>query len=149
MHSRLARLRQELQQYQQPDRPRSARYPAALRQEIGRLAQDAHASGTSFAAFARSLGVTPTLVLRARLPRDERSSVLRCPRCGGGRRIAGVYSGGPRLRDVLARLGLGDHSSRPPPEPGEWPIPRRPPSPDPGPRPSSAHPGARGLDGPG
>ena len=74
MHSRLAKLRHELQRYQQPDRPRSARYPAALRQEIGRLAQDAHASGTSFTAFARSLGVTPTLVLRARPPRDERSA---------------------------------------------------------------------------
>jgi hypothetical protein len=66
MRSRLAKLRQELQQYQRPDHPRSARYPAALRQELGRLARHAHASGTSFTAFARSLGVTPTLVLRAR-----------------------------------------------------------------------------------
>jgi transposase-like protein len=72
MHARLAKLRQQLQQYQQPDRPRAARYPAALRQEIGQLAQEAHASGTSFAAFARRLGVTPTLVLRARPPVDER-----------------------------------------------------------------------------
>jgi transposase-like protein len=68
MQARLATLRHELQQYQQPDRPRAARYPAALRQEIGQLAQEAHASGTSFAAFARRLGVTPTLVLRARPP---------------------------------------------------------------------------------
>ena len=66
MRSRLAKLRQELQQYHRPDQPRSARYPAALRQELGRLAQDAHASGTSFTAFARSLGATPSLVLRAR-----------------------------------------------------------------------------------
>ena len=73
MRSRLAKLRQELQQYHRPDQPRSARYPAALRQELGRLAQDAHASGTSFTAFARSLGVTPTLVLRSRPPSAERS----------------------------------------------------------------------------
>jgi hypothetical protein len=74
MRSRLATLRQELQQYQRPDQPRSARYPAALRQELGRLAQHAHASGTSFTAFARSLGVTPTLVLRARPPGAERGA---------------------------------------------------------------------------
>ena len=72
MHARLAKLRQELQRYQRPDQPRSARYPAALRQELGNLARHAHASGTSFAAFARSLGVTPTLVLRSRSPRAER-----------------------------------------------------------------------------
>jgi IS66 Orf2 like protein len=71
MRSRLAKLRQELQQYQRSDRPLAARYPAALRQEIAHLAQHAHASGTSFASFARSLGVTPTPVLRSR-PRDER-----------------------------------------------------------------------------
>jgi hypothetical protein len=73
MRSRLAELRRELQRYQRPDRPRAARYPAALRRELGRLARHAHASGTSFAAFARSLGVTPTLVLRSRPPRAERS----------------------------------------------------------------------------
>jgi hypothetical protein len=43
--------------------------------------------------------------------------VLRCPRCGGPRRIVGVYSGGPRLRELLARVGLGARSSRPPPQP--------------------------------
>jgi hypothetical protein len=43
--------------------------------------------------------------------------VLLCPRCGGRRRIVGVYPEGLRLRDLLQRLGLGDHSSRPPPEP--------------------------------
>ena len=43
--------------------------------------------------------------------------VLLCPRCGGRRRIVGVYSGGQRLRDLLERLGLGDRSSRPAPEP--------------------------------
>ena len=74
MRSRLAKLRQELQQYHRPDQPRSARYPAALRQELGRLAQDAHASGTSFTAFARRLGVTPSLVLRARLSRAARGA---------------------------------------------------------------------------
>jgi hypothetical protein len=41
--------------------------------------------------------------------------VLLCPGCGGRRRIVGVYSGGPRLRELLERLGLGDRSTRPPP----------------------------------
>jgi hypothetical protein len=41
--------------------------------------------------------------------------VLRCPGCGGRRRIVGVYSGGPRLPELLERLGLGDRSTRPPP----------------------------------
>ena len=45
--------------------------------------------------------------------------VQQCPRCAGRRRIEGVYAGGPRLRALLARLGLGEHSSRPPPEPAE------------------------------
>jgi hypothetical protein len=74
MRSRLAKLREELQQYHRPDHPRSARYPAALRQELGRLAQTAHASGTSFTAFARRLGVTPSLVLRARSSRAARGA---------------------------------------------------------------------------
>ena len=74
MRSRLATLRQELQQYHRPDQPRSARYPAALRQELGRLAQHAHAAGTSFTAFARGLGVTPSLVLRSRPPRAARGA---------------------------------------------------------------------------
>jgi hypothetical protein len=73
MRARLAKLRQELQQYQRPDQPRSARYPAALREELGDLARHAHASGINFTAFARSLGVTPTLVLRARSARAERT----------------------------------------------------------------------------
>ncbi len=73
MRARLAKLRRELQQYQRPDQPRSARYPVALRQELGRLARHAHASGMSFTAFARSLGITPTLVLRSRPPGAERS----------------------------------------------------------------------------
>jgi hypothetical protein len=34
--------------------------------------------------------------------------VLRCPRCGGRRRIVGVYPGGQRLRDLLDRLALSD-----------------------------------------
>ena len=34
--------------------------------------------------------------------------VLLCPRCGGRRRIVAVYSGGPRLRELLDRLGLSD-----------------------------------------
>lgn len=68
MRSRLAELRREIQRHQRPDRPRAARYPQELRREIGRLARHAHASGTSFAAFARSLGVAPTWVLRARQP---------------------------------------------------------------------------------
>jgi hypothetical protein len=45
--------------------------------------------------------------------------VLQCRRCGGRRRIVGVYAGGPQLRELLARLGLGERSSRPPPEPAE------------------------------
>lgn len=68
MRSRLAELRREIQRHQRPDRPRAARYPRELRREIGRLARQAHASGTSFAAFARRLGVAPTWVLRARQP---------------------------------------------------------------------------------
>ena len=32
--------------------------------------------------------------------------VLLCPRCGGRRRIVAVYPGGPRLRELLDRLGL-------------------------------------------
>jgi hypothetical protein len=42
--------------------------------------------------------------------------VLLCPRCGGRRRIVGIYPGGPRLRELLERVGLGDHASRPPPQ---------------------------------
>jgi hypothetical protein len=68
MRSRLAELRREIQRFQRPDRPRAARYPRELRREIGRLARHAHASGTSFASFARRLGVAPTWVLRARQP---------------------------------------------------------------------------------
>jgi len=34
--------------------------------------------------------------------------VLLCPRCGGRRRIVAVYPGGPRLRELLDRLGLSD-----------------------------------------
>ncbi len=68
MRTRLAELRREIQRHQRPDRPRAARYPRELRREIGHLARRAHASGTSFAAFARSLGVAPTWVLRARQP---------------------------------------------------------------------------------
>lgn len=93
MHSRLAKFRQQLQQYQRPDRPRAARYPAALREELGRLAQHAHASGTSFAAFARSLGVTPTLVLRARPPRAPQRA--RQP-VGAVRRVVVTPGEGPR-----------------------------------------------------
>lgn len=106
MHSRLAKLRQQLQQYQRPDRPRSARYPAALRQEIGRLAQHAHASGTSFAAFARSLGVTPTLVLRARPPR----ATPRTRKTAGAVRAVVITPGegsGPTRVDVLVTLPSG------------------------------------------
>jgi hypothetical protein len=33
--------------------------------------------------------------------------VLLCPRCGGPRRIVAVYHGGPPLRALLQRLGLG------------------------------------------
>jgi hypothetical protein len=68
MRSRLAELRREIRRHQRPDHPRAARYPRELRREIGRLARQAHAAGTSFAAFARSLGVAPTWVLRARQP---------------------------------------------------------------------------------
>ena len=70
MRSRLAELRQEIQRHQRPDRPRAARYPRELRREIGRLARHAHASGTSFASFARRLGVAPAFVLRSRPPDD-------------------------------------------------------------------------------
>lgn len=73
MRSRLAELRREIQRFQRPDRPRAARYPWELRREIGRLAHQAQASGTSFAALARRLGVAPTLVLRARQADARRS----------------------------------------------------------------------------
>ena len=43
--------------------------------------------------------------------------VLLCPRCGGRRRMVGVYPGGQRLRDLLERLRLGERSSPPAPEP--------------------------------
>ena len=39
-----------------------------------------------------------------------------CPHCGGRRRIVAVYPGGPRLRDLLDRLGLSpppDRARRP------------------------------------
>jgi hypothetical protein len=45
------------------------------------------------------------------------SPVLLCPRCGGRRQIVGVYPGGPRLRELLRRLAVGDYASRPPPQP--------------------------------
>ncbi len=32
--------------------------------------------------------------------------VFQCPRCGGRRRLVGVYPGGERLRELLERLGL-------------------------------------------
>jgi hypothetical protein len=35
--------------------------------------------------------------------------VLLCPRCGGRRQIVGVHPGGPRLRDLLQRLGRDEH----------------------------------------
>ena len=73
MRSRLAELRREIQRFQRPDRPRAARYPRELRREIGRLAGQAQASGMSFAALARRLGVAPTLVLRARQAEVRRS----------------------------------------------------------------------------
>ena len=40
--------------------------------------------------------------------------VLLCSRCGGGRRVVAVYSGGPRLRDLLDRLGLSPPPGLPP-----------------------------------
>ncbi|OFV85340.1 MAG: hypothetical protein A2W26_06970 [Acidobacteria bacterium RBG_16_64_8] len=43
--------------------------------------------------------------------------VLLCPRCGGRRRMVGVYPGGQRLRDLLERLRLGERYSPPAPEP--------------------------------
>ena len=39
--------------------------------------------------------------------------VLWCARCGGRRRLVGVYPGGPRLRDLLARLGLSEAPDAP------------------------------------
>lgn len=36
--------------------------------------------------------------------------VFQGPRCGGRRRLVGVYSGGERLRALLERLGLGSAS---------------------------------------
>jgi hypothetical protein len=44
--------------------------------------------------------------------------VLLCPHCGGRRRIVAVYPGGPRLRDLLDRLGLSPPPDRPPPQRG-------------------------------
>ena len=45
--------------------------------------------------------------------------VLRGPRGGGPRRIVGVYSAGPRRRELLERVGLGARASRPPPAPAD------------------------------
>jgi Putative transposase len=41
--------------------------------------------------------------------------VLLCRCCGGRRRIVAVYPGGPRLRELLDRLGLSQPPGRPPP----------------------------------
>jgi hypothetical protein len=41
--------------------------------------------------------------------------VLRCPCCGRPRRIVGADSGGPRLRELLERVGL---ATAPPGRPG-------------------------------
>ena len=59
-----------------------------------------------------SLGLSWATLLKRVFALD----VLLCPRCGGRRRIVGVYPGGPRLRELLERLGLGDRS--PPAAPG-------------------------------
>ena len=52
--------------------------------------------------------------------RDDPSRSTSCcaRRCGGRRRIVAVYPGGPRLRDLLDRLGLSPPPDRPPPQRG-------------------------------
>jgi transposase-like protein len=71
MRSRIAELRVQVQRCQRPDRPRAARYPAALRRHIMQVAGEASSSGRSLAAVARSLGAPPQLIqrwLRSRRP---------------------------------------------------------------------------------
>jgi transposase-like protein len=75
MRSQIAELRVQVQRCQRPDRPRSARYPAALRRDIVQLAGQARASGRSLAAFARNLGAPPQLIQR--WLRSSRRSVVR------------------------------------------------------------------------
>ena len=83
--------------------------------------QDVGAAGTGLRPVAGD-GSPPSsgstgLSWAALMKRVFALDVLLCPRCGGRRRIVGVYSGGQRLRDLLERLRLGDRSSRPAPEP--------------------------------
>ena len=42
--------------------------------------------------------------------------VLLCSRCGSRRRVVAVYFGGPRLRDLLDRIGLSQPPGLPPPQ---------------------------------
>jgi transposase-like protein len=76
MRSQIADLRVQVQRCQHPDRPRAARYPAALRSDIVQLAGQARASGRSLAAVARSLGAPPQLIQRwVRSQRPRRPAV--------------------------------------------------------------------------
>jgi transposase-like protein len=77
MRSQIAELRVQVQRCQRPDRPRAARYPAALRRDIVEVAGQARASGRSLAAVARSLGAPPQLIQRWLRSRRTRQPVMR------------------------------------------------------------------------
>jgi hypothetical protein len=64
-------------------------------------------AGSAAAPASGSAGLSWAALLKRVFALD----VLRCPSCGGRRRIVGVYPGGQRLRDLLARLGLGARSA--------------------------------------
>ena len=63
-------------------------------------------AGSASAPASGSAGLSWAALLKRVFALD----VLRCPSRGGRRRIVGVYPGGQRLRDRLARLGLGARS---------------------------------------
>jgi hypothetical protein len=64
-------------------------------------------AGSAAAPASGSAGLSWAALLKRVFALD----VLLCPSCGGRRRIVGVYPGGQRLRDLLARLGLGARSA--------------------------------------
>ncbi len=70
-------------------------------------------AGSASASASGSAGLSWAALFKQVFALD----VLRCPSCGGRRRIVGVYTGGQRLRDLLARLGLGARPSRSAPAP--------------------------------
>ena len=55
-------------------------------------------AGSASAPASGSAGLSWAALLKRMFALD----VLRCPSCGGRRRLVGVYTGGQRLRDLLA-----------------------------------------------